>query len=758
MAAGTDRVAGGRGGTAPFTLARVRISRLAVGLALAAALLVACGIGSSGSDPRRLDGQVTDDVGALDGRTGEVDDALRRLQDETGLQLFVVYVRSFGGRSGPEWAEQTAVRSGLGDRDALLAVATGDRLYAYLVDDGVPLTDAQLDEVAAVAIEPALRANDWAGAAIGAADGYRAALTGQPVASPQIQPGERDPGRGGRVSGTVLVVALLALVAVAAVVLIAVRARTRDRSARLAADPNDPHPGVSTEQLSARANALLLEVDDALRTSERELGLLQASLGRDIGGADGPTGDSGGEGDPVTTFTEAVTRAKAELAEAFRLRMELEDLGTPEGARRPGAPPTPAEVEVRRRLSGILRHAEAADRVLDEQAEAFRQLRALESSLEQSIPALATRRAELAAQIPVVSAELDRLRAEFAGPTVTAVATNVEQAQQRLRFATAALGEAGQAAAAGRRTRAAVSVQAADQALDSTDELLRAVTTASADLKAARDSIPALLAEITGEIDTAKSALARGDTPSGAVGPASREALSAAVSSGEQAVRAVQAAQQQSTMDPLAELRRLREADAALDAALEAYRTAQQRADHARAVLGPALSAARAEVSAASEFINTRRGAVGTRARALLAEAQRLLAQAEAHAESDPVTALDEARRADHTAEQAVRSAQSDVDSWGGGFAGRGGSVASDAMIGAILGGILAGGSRGGWGGGWGGGFGGPVRGGWSGGGRGGGFRAGGGFRGGGGSFGGRSPGGFGGRAGGGRRGGGGRF
>src|SRR5690606_32153178 len=123
-------------------------------------------------------------------------------------------------------------------------------------------------------------------------------------------------------------------------------------------------------------------------------------------------------------------------------------------------------------------------------------------------------------------------------------------------------------------------------------------------------------------------------------------------------------------------------------------------------------------------------GAVGTRARALLAEAQRLLAQAEAHAESDPVTALDEARRADHTAEQAVQSAQSDVDSWGGGFAGRGGSVATDAMIGAILGGILVGGSRRRWGG-WGGGFGGPVRGGWGGGGWGGGGWGGGGWGGG---------------------------
>ncbi|MCL6646236.1 MAG: LemA family protein [Dehalococcoidia bacterium] len=463
------------------------------------------------------------------------------------------------------------------------------------------------------------------------------------------------------------------------------------------------------------------EVDDALRTSARELGLAEA----DYGEAE------------VAPFRDAVARAKTELAEAFRVRMELEELGPPAGppARRDAV--TADEIAVRRRLAAIIHHAEAADRALDEQAAAFRELRQYESTLEQTIPVLSGRRAELAARAPEVSAELDRLRAQFAGPTLTAVSGNVEQAEQRLRFATAALGRAGQEAAAGRRGRAAVSVRAADQALDSVDELLAAVGQAAADLRGARDAIPALLAEVTAEIDTARAAR-----------PTSPE-LTAAVTTGEQAVRAVQAAQQQSTMDPLAELRRLRDADAALDAALEKHHTAQQRAEHARAVLGSALPAARAEVSAAAQFIDTRRGAVGTRARTLLAEAQRLLAAAEAHAELDPVTALDEARRADWTAEQAVRQAQSDVDTWAGpgGFGGRGSSMA-DGMLSAILGGILVGGARGGWGRG----FGGPARGG----GFGGGFRGGGGFGGGfrgGGGFGGRSPGGFGGR-----RSGGGRF
>ena len=159
----------------------------------------------------RLDDQVTDEVGALDGRRDEANDALARLREETGLQLFVVFVDSFDGTPAQQWADETAQRSDLGDRDALLAVATGDRAYAYSFDADFPLSDAQLDDVAATAIEPALSANDWAGAVVGAANGYRAALAGQPVPRPDIVPGDASPG-GSSKGGVVLVVVLVAVV------------------------------------------------------------------------------------------------------------------------------------------------------------------------------------------------------------------------------------------------------------------------------------------------------------------------------------------------------------------------------------------------------------------------------------------------------------------------------------------------------------------------------------------------------------------
>jgi hypothetical protein len=250
-------------------------------------------------------------------------------------------------------------------------------------------------------------------------------------------------------------------------------------------------------------------------------------------------------------------------------------------------------------------------------------------------------------------------------------------------------------------------------------------------------------------LETARAGASDSQQGTAGADPETAGQLASAVKAAAEAVATTRAALGQSTMDPLAELRRLRDADAALDQALGRLRDAQERDRRARAMLDQAILAARAEITAAASFLDTRRGAVGAHARTLLAEAQRHLARAEALAEDDPVAALAEAQRADQIAEQASRAAQSDVDGWGGyrppgGFAGRRSSD-MDGLAGAILGGILIGGSRGGWGGGWGGGFGG--------GGFGGGF--GGSRRGGGGGFGGGSPGGFGGSS---RRGGGGRF
>src|SRR3954454_21343568 len=136
--------------------------------------------------------------------------------------------------------------------------------------------------------------------------------------------------------------------------------------------------------------------------------------------------------------------------------------------------------------------------------------------------------------------------------------------------------------------------------------------------------------------------------------------------------------------DPLSALRRIEEADAALEQALVPARDAQTQARKAHESLQQALLTASSSFAAAGDFISTRRGAVGPEARTRLAEAERHLDAAHRLASSDPVSGLREAQQADQLARYALDVAQHDVSQWsqrtgygwggggGGGYGGRG--------------------------------------------------------------------------------------
>src|SRR5688500_12652633 len=89
---------------------------------------------ASADDPIDVTRQITDRAGVLGGQQPEVRQALDRFFDRTGLQLFVVYVPTFGDLTGSEWAAKTAEKSELGRGDVLLVMATKDRAYGYRTD------------------------------------------------------------------------------------------------------------------------------------------------------------------------------------------------------------------------------------------------------------------------------------------------------------------------------------------------------------------------------------------------------------------------------------------------------------------------------------------------------------------------------------------------------------------------------------------------------------------------------------------------
>ena len=115
----------------------MRIARL-LGLLLAiltAGLLVAPA--AAAEPPFRLPDYVTDNADVLSqGQRIQVETAVNQLYNDKRIRLWVVYVDSFG-QDPVGWARTTMQLSNFGDQDALLAVATTERAYAFQVPSDV---------------------------------------------------------------------------------------------------------------------------------------------------------------------------------------------------------------------------------------------------------------------------------------------------------------------------------------------------------------------------------------------------------------------------------------------------------------------------------------------------------------------------------------------------------------------------------------------------------------------------------------------
>ena len=123
--------------------------------------------------PMTLTQAVTDSDGALSSeQIAEVKSAVKSLQAARDVRLWVVYVDAFNIPPG-EWARKTLSLTNMGERDAILAVATKQRKYAFLVAPAAANRQAT-EDMRVNTIEPKLRDGDFAGAAVAAATGLQA--------------------------------------------------------------------------------------------------------------------------------------------------------------------------------------------------------------------------------------------------------------------------------------------------------------------------------------------------------------------------------------------------------------------------------------------------------------------------------------------------------------------------------------------------------------------------------------------------------
>ena len=660
----------------------MRIARL-LGLVLAVLTVgVLLAPTAIGQPPFRLPSYVNDGANALSGsQFSDVQQAVDKLYNDRHIRLWVVYVDTFSGQDAVSWTEQTRRLSDIGGQDAILAVATGDRAYAFLPPTTAP-GGFDVNSLRTNEIEPKLRQSDWAGAAIAAAEGL----------NPTTSSTSAD------ISWFGLLVAFAVLALAILLVWLWLRRRKRKRrEAEFAAarrvDPADPNAlaAVPLDALDDLSKSIVVDVDNAVRTSDNELGLAVDEFGPE----------------QTAPFTEAVTNAKTTLAQAFNVRQILDD-AVPETAQ-----------QRRDLLTRVVVAAAKADRGLDAQREAFEQLRDLVINAPSRLDALTQQMVDVTARIEPSEQALAALHKQYSDTALASVAGNVETAKQRLAFADQNItnGRTLVTRPVGRQSGLIDSIRAAESALGQARTLLDAIDSAGTDINRAVANLPAGIADIQQGINQAGTLLAQGNTPHTTELSAARDA----------AIKAVADAQSTGTADPLGAFTTLTQADAELDRLLANIAEEREATERLSRAFDQALFTAQSRVRGVSDYIDTRRGSIGPEARTRLAEAVRQLQAAQDTKSANLNEAIAHANGASMLAAQAQDLANADVlaaqRSYSGQYGSTSGSNMGAVLGGIIIGNILSGALRGGIGGGMGGGwsstsFGGSgSSGGWSGGG-----------------------------------------
>lgn len=559
---------------------------------------------------------VLDAAGALDDPAA-AESAIDAAFERTGVSLFVVLVDDFENPADADaWTEETVARNGLGVEDVLLAIAVEGRTYSLSADFDT-LDDGQYDAML-TAIEDRLRVADWDGAVVTAATTLADQLD-PPFPTVPVAIGAGVVAVGGLTAGGV--------------------ALARRRRATAATRESE-------KELDTRAGSLLVQLDDAVKTSEQELGFAVAQFGEE----------------PAAPFRAALEQAKAQLKEAFAIRHRLDD------AERETA-------DERRTLTlRIIELCESADATLDAQDEAFEALRRLEENAPQLVESVGAEQAALAARIDAADATIGELRGRYGAPAVDAIDENPAQARKLAGFAGSALASAREKLGAGDTGAAAIAVRGAQQAVGQVGQLLDAVDAAAREL-------PELATRLAAAVDDTRADIAEARSADAA-------ALGAAASEAERVLATAE------SQDPATALAAVEQANATLGRELATVRDRQAQVARATAQLDRVTAEARSAVDSASSYLATRRGAVGSSARTRLSEAEAQFAQALALGPTDPVAALAAAQQAARLAGSALSLARSEVSDFG---SSRNAAYDADRWYddddgadgGALLGGIL---------------------------------------------------------------------
>lgn len=412
---------------------------LAAGLALSGALL--SGGAASAATPPDLDpGFVTDASGVLgDAAEARLEKQLGDLAAKEGRpELYVILVPDFEDPGNAlAWADATALRNNLAPDQYLLAIATEGRTLAISAEyggDGVQAGPLSEDRI--------LQIEDHLGGDYLADDDWEGGIS--------YVAGEFD-----RVPWPwwvwVLGVAALALIVFGVTRLVLHLRRRAAAAAELR----------TLEGQKKRAARLLVLADEAVRTSEQELGFVTAEFGEET----------------TAEFTTVLKECRTRLDEGFQLLQKLED----------STEDTPAET--RAWTDEIIRMCAQTDRDLDGRKQQLASLRALAEGSAATLTRLRTARAEATGIQQDAAERLAVLTAAFPPAALVGVAGNPAEIGRRLAATDAQLAALEKAVQAHKPSAISQAVHEIERLLAEAGELRDAVK-AQADALAAGTAAP----------------------------------------------------------------------------------------------------------------------------------------------------------------------------------------------------------------------------------------------------------------------------
>lgn len=624
--------------------------------------------------PRLLTAPVTDEAGVLSaGDLSRVESAVQQVSAEKGKSLRVVFVSSFDGVAPNTWASQAVDANG--PNTAVLAVSPSERAYA--IEGGNQWTQREIDAMDAAAY-PRLAQEDWAGAAVDAADAVISAGSGSGSGS-----GSGDGGGAGWLAGGAGIAALAGGGLYAASRRNTKKTTAKQLESARALDPGDTDAlgRLPTHTLEQVARDALVSADESITQGKEELRLATAEFGADR----------------VRPFTSAMNTATSTLQRAFNTHQKLYD-AIPE-----------TEPEKRAMLVDIVSSSGKAEQALRDKTAEFNEMRGVLMRAPEEVDKVRARTIDIRARLEPAQRTLDELRARHTEEMLQSIADNVDIARDSLTEAEKHLDEASELArqGAGRQASLIDVLSAATRAVDLSDTNLTAIEHAEENLRNAQANLPALKREIEDElrqIEEVKAAREQG----------AQIDVAALDEVAEAARRVLVGVDKRAAHDPLSLYTELSDVDARIDEQLAIAQGAAGDQHRALQLFDQQMQVATAQIQGAEDLIRSRGRIIGSHARTLLAQAKREYAQAHQLRVQDTRAAIDYARTATNTARRAAKAANDDLNRYRAAQNRRTANNMAQAVLwGSIMSGGFGGGGGGGsfGGGGGGGGFsgGGPI-------------------------------------------------